>query len=362
MRFLFRTAVVLILITTGSGLLPAQKASNTQEQKGSGSRPMATIDGVPITETQARMEGAAALDSLELQIMKSKAIASRNEHQILEKALERIIEEKLLRAEAEKQKISKEELLEKEVKKKVSEPTAEQVDAFYEENKQRIVKSKEEVAPDIRRYLKQREESKLREEFIDKLEKEHQVVRLLEPLRYNVNISERPTSGPVSAPVLLVLFSDFQCPYCKMFSGTIKQVQKQYGDKVHLVFRQFPLSEIHPNAKNAAEASLCAWAQGKFWEMHDLLFQDQNNLRAESLRDRADKIGLDVAAFNTCMDSGRYGSQIYEDLHAGAAVGVEGTPALFINGRFIYGAQPYENVVEIIDEELSAKQETNLNK
>jgi predicted DsbA family dithiol-disulfide isomerase len=360
MRLMLKAIAVFIAITAGPGMLIAkkEKASGAQESKNPGSKRVATVDGVPITETQARMEGAAELDSLELQVMKSKALAARNEHEILEKALERIIEAKLLQSEAEKRGISKEELLAKEVQQKIKEPADEEVDAFYAEDKQRISKPKEAVAPRIREFLKRQQANVLREELFSKLEKEHPVARLLEPLRYNVGVEDRPSMGPASAPVLLVAFSDFQCPYCKQFSETLKEVMKQYKDKVHLVFRQFPLTEIHPNARKAAEASLCADAQGHFWEMHDLLFQSQSNLRDEDLKSRAGKLGLDTAAFNKCLDSARFGSRVYEDLRAGAGAGVEGTPALFINGRFLYGSRSYEEVASTIDEELKAKKET----
>ena len=135
----------------------------------------------------------------------------------------------------------------------------------------------------------------------------------------------------------------------------MKEVQKRYGDSVQVVFRQFPLTNIHANAERAAEASLCAQAQGRFWDMHDLMFQNQNNLRNEDLKNQAGKLGLDAAAFNACLDSKRYGRTINEDLRAAAAAGVEGTPALFINGRFLYGSRPLEEVSGIIDEELAKK-------
>jgi predicted DsbA family dithiol-disulfide isomerase len=355
MRVLSRTMLVVIILLIGSGGFPAQKRSRGKEQKPSGMKKMASVDGVAITETQARMEGAADLDSLELQVLRSKATAARNEHDILENALERLIQEMLLRSEAQKRGLSKEELLTREIQPNITEPTAEEIDAFYTENKQRIGKPKEQVLPQISKLLKQRKESELREAFFSRLEKEHQVVRNFEPLRYTVDSSSRPSLGPASAPVQLVLFSDFQCPYCKRFNVTVKEVLKKYGDKVHLVFRQFPLTNIHANAQKAAEASLCAQAQGHFWEMHDLLLQNQGNLRDVELKERANRLGLDLAAFNSCLDSARYGGQIQEDIRAGASAGVEGTPALFINGRFLYGSRPFEDVAAVIDEELKSK-------
>ena len=328
MRFLFRTIATFILIITGFGLLSAQPASRSNKEKSSESKRLATIDGVPITETQARTEGAASLDSLELQILREKAAAVRRERAILEGTVEHIIEDRLLQAEAKKRGITKDELLAKEVMQKVPVPTAEEIDRFYDENKQRIGRPKEDVAPSISRYLQQDAENNVREVFVKSLEKEHQVKRFLEPLRYDVKVAGRPALGPASAPVLLVLFSDFQCPYCKRFSETLREVRKNYGDKVRLVFRQFPLTEIHAYALQAAEASLCAQAQGHFWEMHDLLFEDQSNLKDADLKSRADKLGLDAGAFGACLDSARYGNQIKEDLRAGATAGVEGTPGV----------------------------------
>jgi predicted DsbA family dithiol-disulfide isomerase len=355
MRFLIRVVPVLFMVLCGAGLLPAQKATKAKEPKVPVSRPLATVDGVPITETQARMEGAAELDSLELQNLRAKAITARNEHQILEEALEKIIEDKLLRADAEKRNISMEELLAREIQQKISEPSADEIENFYTENQQRITRPKEEALPQISKLLKQQKENSLREALLGRLEEEHHVVRLLEPLRYDVNAAGRPSMGPSSAPVLLVLFSDFQCPYCRRFNATMKEVLKRYADSVQVVFRQFPLTNIHANAERAAEASLCAQAQGRFWDMHDLLFQNQNSLRDEDLKSQAGKLGLDAAAFNACLDSKRFSSTIDEDLRAAAAAGVEGTPALFVNGRFLYGSRPLEEISGIIDEELAKK-------
>jgi predicted DsbA family dithiol-disulfide isomerase len=355
MRFLIRVVPVFFIILGGAGCLPAQKATRPKEPKAPMSRSLATVDGVPITETQARMEGAADLGSLELQNLRAKAIAARNEHRILEEALEKIIEEKLLGAEAGRRNISKEELLSAEIRQKLSEPSSDEIEKFYSENKQRITRPKEDAVPQIRILLMQQKENSLRAALLGRLEEEHKVVRLLEPLRYDVNADGRPSLGPVSAPVLLVLFSDFQCPYCKRLNTTMKEVLKRYGDRVHVVFRQFPLTSIHANAERAARASLCAQAQNRFWEMHDLLFENQNSLRDEDLKNKARKLGLNAAAFDTCLDSRQYGSTIHEDMRAAATAGVEGAPALFINGRFLYGSRPLDEISALIDEELASK-------
>jgi protein-disulfide isomerase len=136
--------------------------------------------------------------------------------------------------------------------------------------------------------------------------------------------------------------------------GTIKHVQERYGEQVRLVYRQFPLNSIHPNAQRAAEASLCANEQGKFWEMHDLMFEDQSGLSAEALTQKAESLELDGTTFQQCLSSNKYAEQVKQDVMAGTVVGVTGTPAVFINGRPLVGNVPYSDVAQIIDDELKA--------
>lgn len=314
-----------------------------------------SVDGNIITEAEARAEGAEQFEALELQALRDKAEYARNERKILEKAFDKLIDDKLVDLEAEKRGISKEELLETEIEQKVQEPSDEEVDDFYEMNKSQIAGSKEEMAPRIREYMKGQQEKKVREDFYARLKEDHKVVRSLDYLRFDVDAPGRPARGPVGAPVQLVEFSDFQCSYCRAFSKTLKQVVEKYGDKVRLVFRQFPLRSIHPDAQRAAEASLCAADQGRFWEMHDLMFEDSMNLEEADILKKAEQIGLDVTAFQDCLTSGLHTSQVQEDIHAGAVAGVGGTPTLFINGRYFNGDIPFDSVAKVIDEELSLK-------
>jgi protein-disulfide isomerase len=313
---------------------------------------LASVDGVAITETQVLKKSADDLDSLELEILRSKATFARNKHDILQRSLNQLVEERLLKAEADHRGITEAELVEKEITKFVKEPTDEQIDAFYEGNKGNIRKPKEQVVEKIRKYLKDEQQGDIREAFLKKLEKEHRVTRSFKPIRFEVNAQGRPSKGPAAAPVVLVLFSDFQCPYCRDFNLTIEDVMKKYGDKVRLVFRQFPLTSIHANAQRAAKASLCAAAQNHFWEMHDLLFQNQNSLKEEDIKSRAKDLNLNINAFNSCLDSARISTMIHDDLRAGSMAGVDGTPALFINGRYLGGARSDDDIAAIIEEEL----------
>jgi protein-disulfide isomerase len=163
-----------------------------------------------------------------------------------------------------------------------------------------------------------------------------------------------PSQGPADAPVTIVEFSDFQCPFCSRLYPTVEQVKSTYGDKVHLVFRQFPLN-FHQFAQKAAEASLCADEQGKFWEMHNAMFSKQDELAVDKLKEKAAGMGLKADQFNACLDGGKYAPKVAEDVKAGSEAGVSGTPALFINGRFISGAVPYADIAKVIDDELQRK-------
>jgi len=160
-----------------------------------------------------------------------------------------------------------------------------------------------------------------------------------------------PVKGDPNAPIIIIEFSDFQCPFCERFyTNTLPQIVSQYIDtgKAKLVFRDFPLS-FHPNAQPAAEAAECADEQGKFWEMHDKIFENQGSMSVESYKLWAEEIGLNTEQFNSCLDSGKYASEVQKDFSDGAAAGVSGTPTFFINGEKLVGAQPFEAFKAVLD-------------
>jgi protein-disulfide isomerase len=167
-----------------------------------------------------------------------------------------------------------------------------------------------------------------------------------------VQIQGHPSKGPADAPVTIVEFSDFECPFCGGLFPTLKRVEQNYSEKVRIVYRQFPLNNLHPHAQKAAEASLCANEQNKFWQLHDAMFTDQQNLTVDDLKSKAATLSMNAANFATCLDSGKYAAAIRESLAEGNKVGVDGTPALFINGRYLGGNQPYDEIAKIIDDEL----------
>ena len=308
---------------------------------GAGSKVLAIVAGEEITE--AEVEETMAAQLLKIQ---------RERHQIIAGGLNQLVASKLFAKEAETQGLSVAELLEKEVSGKVVPPTDEEVDAFYQENQAQIRQPKEQVSVQIHQHLVQQRTQEGRMELVEALKEKYGAETFVEPLRLQVASAGYPSIGPADAPVTIVEFSDFQCPYCSRVLPTLEKVNEEYGDRVRIVFRQFPLLNIHPQAQKAAEASLCAFDQDKFWEMHDAMFADQKGLSVDQLKTKAVTLGLDAGVFDECLDSNKYADQVEEDLRAGSRMGVTGTPAVFINGRFLSGAQPFETFAAIIDQEL----------
>lgn len=172
--------------------------------------------------------------------------------------------------------------------------------------------------------------------------------------RYDISIEpDDPVLGPVDAPVTIIEFADFQCPYCvRHFQETYPLIIAQYGDQVRFVFKNFPLTSIHPEADPAAQAAECAREQGMFWEYHDLLFGGTLGLGQAAYQGYAAQLGLDVAALNTCLEEGRYAQAVDQDMAQGQQLGVSSTPTFFVNGIALVGAYPFDVFASVIDYEL----------
>jgi protein-disulfide isomerase len=168
---------------------------------------------------------------------------------------------------------------------------------------------------------------------------------------YQVNIENAPTRGPADAAVTLVEFSDFQCPFCARVGPTIKQIEKEYGDRVRIVFKHLPLS-MHTKAPAAHAAAEAAALQGRFWEMHDRIFENQREMSEEKYLEWAGELGLDVERFKRDMASSEVKARVERDRLEASSLGVSGTPAFFLNGRYLSGAKPFSEFKQRIDEEL----------
>lgn len=271
-------------------------------------------------------------------------------------AVEALIEDELLTQDAKARKLDVAALVQQEISAKVADPTDAEVAQWFQQNQARLQGATlDQAGGAIRSYLLQQRTLDVRQRYLDGLRAKVATRIMLDPPRQVIAKADRPSTGPDNAPIQLIEFSDFQCPYCESAFPTVKQVLNTYGDRIHFTYRHYPLT-IHPRARPAAEASQCAAEQGKFWQFHDKLFGDQSRLGDEDFKRDAVQLGLDTAQFNACVDSHKYQADIDTDIHAGDEAGVSGTPAFYINGRMLSGAQPFEAFKRIIDEELATKQ------
>jgi protein-disulfide isomerase len=166
--------------------------------------------------------------------------------------------------------------------------------------------------------------------------------------------ADAPTRGPADAPVTVQVWLDFQCPFCRQVAPALDQLLEAYPNDVRLVFRNRPLSSIHPAAQLAAEAAMAANAQGKFWEYHDVLFANQRRLDRASLERYASELGLDMTAFKAALDQGTYTARVVDESRAAGQAGINGTPAIFVNGAELRGAQPFEVLAQAVEAALAA--------
>lgn len=294
---------------------------------------LAKVGDAVLTEKDMHDELAGELVKLE-----------RQKHQLLARGVESRVRDMLIEQEAERRGLSREQLIEQEVDAKLSQVPAAEVDAFYERGKAQIRQPKERVEAQIRKFLAM-------EQFVESLRDAAEVEILTTPFRIEVEATG-PSRGADDPAVTIVEFSDFECPYCQQATSVLDQLMASHGDRVRLVYRHYPLDNLHPHARKAAEASLCAQEQDKFWPMHDQMFASQRSLGIGGLKALAVAAGLEAEAFNGCLDSGRHAEAVEADFQAGRKAGVERTPAFFINGRYMSGAPTYEALSEVIEQEL----------
>lgn len=300
---------------------------------------LATIDGQPITEALAE-EAAPAIHQARTALYEARRRAA-------EEAIGKI----LLEREAKRRGITVEQLLETEVYSKVGQIASEEVRRLYEANQARLQQPFEKMAADLERYLRNQRAASWRASLVSELRKGARIEFLIDRPRVRVD-AIGPSRGPSEAPVTIVEFSDFQCPFCANAGPVLKQVLDAYRDQVRVVYRDFPIDAIHPQARKAAEAARCADEQGKFWEYHDKLFTNQQALGADGLKRYAEKLGLDTNAFAVCLDSAKFKAAVENDRRDAEKAGVSGTPTFFVNGQQFVGVPSLEAIRKVIEEEL----------
>ena len=274
-------------------------------------------------------------------------------YETLREGLDEMIAEELTKLEAAARGVTPEELTKEEVFAKTGKPTDEQAQKLYDANKDKLGNASfDSVKSRLMDHLIQGMLEEREHAFAAELKKKYKTEVSLQPPMVDVGTGGRASrGGGPNAPVTMIEFSDYECPFCKKADETVQEVMKTYGDKVRLVHRDFPLA-FHAHARPAAQAARCAEAQGKFWEYHGKLFASQD-LSPEKLKAMATEVGLDGPKFDECIAKQPFEKSIDQDIADGTAVGVTGTPAFFINGRMLTGAQPFEKFKEVIDEELA---------
>ncbi len=330
-------AVALILVLGGS--------ANTTYAQTPATEPLAEVNGFPITAKDVERSLAPKLAPLEEQIYTLK----RNE-------IDALVTQRLLAQEAAKRGMTVAALLDQEVTSKVSLVTEREIDIYYEANKARMRGDVDSARAQIRSTLQQQKLNAYRDAFLNSLRAQAKIVVYLEPppiARVDVAIAGAPMRGSPDAPVTIVEFSDFECPFCKQASATMAAVMAKYPGKVRFVYRDFPLETIHPLARGAALAGRCAREGGKFWEYHDVLFAQSPKLAPDDLKRYAAQVGLDAGKFDACLANRANETALQKDIDEGNALGITGTPVFYINGRTVRGAQRIDAFSRVIDDELA---------
>ena len=337
----------------GNGKAPAPSAT-AATSTGSASDPKA-----PVAKYEGGTVTAGELDEFAKEEVKK--LQDEHEQRVFElrkAALDALIVKRIIDERAAKEGLAAEDLVKREVTDKAPQPSEQEMRAVYDQAKAQgqQLPPYDEVKGQIQQYLVNMKGRDALSAYYDKVRSEANVQVLLQPKRVEV-AAEGPAKGPATAPITIVEFSDFECPYCVRAEESVEQVMKAYEGKVRLVYRDFPLPN-HAKAQKAAEAAHCAGDQGKYWEMHSKLFENQQALDVPALKGYAKDLSLDMAKFDKCLDGGDKAQVVQDHKKAGEAAGVSGTPAFFINGILLSGAQPFEAFKQVIDSELARGTQT----
>ena len=346
------SCVLALVVTLGVAACGDSSSAAEQAQSSSQTNPdqiVAEINGRKITlkEVDAKWEEFDAAE---------RARVTQLLYQNRRNMLGQVVGDILIEEAATAAGLSADAYLQKETAARAKPITEAELLQFFEENKDRAQgRSLDELRGPMKEFMASQRALQVRAQVVDELEKKSGGTKvMLDPPRYTVAVaSADPVRGDLSAPVTIVEFSDYQCPFCARVNPTLAKgfrpilrvnptlakVRETYGNKVKIVFKDFPLPN-HLLAPKAAEAAHCAAEQGKYWEMHDAMFANQGALEVPGLKQAAAALGLNAATFDRCLDSGRHGATVAAGMGQGQRLGVNSTPTLYINGRPIIGALP----------------------
>jgi protein-disulfide isomerase len=311
------------------------------------------VGGAKIAEVDDRV---ILTSDLEKYAGREISLQRENLYKLEKQKLDEYISAFLLTQEAKKRGVSVETILDQEVNSKILPVGDDEIEVFYKANKTRIAVDLDKGREQIRDYLRNQKIEAQKALFLKSLRSKAKVISYLKPppaFRAELSVAGEPFRGSEKAPVTIVKFEDFLCPFCKQVQPTFNDLLSRYNGKVRLVHKDLPLESLHSQARQAAEAARCAYEQGKFWEYHDKLYANSPKASADDLKSYAKGVGLNIDSFDRCLTSGKYKAVVQQDLNEGAQLGLTGTPTFFINGREISGNQPLEAFEAIIDEELA---------
>ncbi|MBV8551358.1 MAG: thioredoxin domain-containing protein [Acidobacteriaceae bacterium] len=301
---------------------------------------LAQVDGTKITFADVEQKRSGSLFQ-----------ARNSYYQVERKALDEYIDQYLLERQAQKEKVTVDQLLEKHVKSTLpKDPSEESLRVYYEGVD--TTEPFEAVRDQILDNVRQRRFERARTAYIQSLRREANIAIMLAPPRTNISLNNTPVRGPQTAPVVVVEYADYECPYCQQIDPVLLKLENEYKGRVAFAYKDTPLP-MHPHAEKAAEAAHCAGAQGKYWEYHDVLFASKQ-YEIPALKQSARTLNLDAAVFDKCLDSGEQKAAVTAQLEEAQRLGLQGTPSFFINGRFLSGAVSYEMLRNTIEQELSA--------
>ena len=269
--------------------------------------------------------------------------------------LKSLLLEKLVKADPKSKGLTNDQYFEKFIASKIK-VTDKDIQDFVSKNNVPADKLNQQVKTKIEEYIKAEKNKDALEAFVAEKTKGKNIEVFIDkplPPTYEVEVGSAPYSGAKDAKVVIVEFSDFQCPFCAKAAQTVNQLKEKFGDKIKVVFKQFPLS-FHSQAKKAAIASLCANEQGsdKFWKLHDHFFSNQANLAPEKIKEEAARLGIESKKFDKCLNDNKYLGQVEKDIQQGKKLGVKGTPTFFVNGMIFLDGHDFKKFSEFVAQEL----------
>ena len=348
---LFAAGCLMVAVSacgSTSKATPAAQAGGAARAGTGADEVLATVEGQPITAADVRKALGQNLAKLEEQA-----------YELKKQQVDELIAPRPVAAQAARRGPPVDDLVRLEVTAKLAPVGASDIDAFVAANRSRIPGDPAKFTAQIRSYLEAQRKDAQRQAFVGSLRAKAKVeVHLEAPpvFRAEVATAGAPVRGNVKAPITIVEFSDFHCPFCRSVQPALRDVLAKYPGQVRLVYKHFPLDSLHPQARRASEASWCANEQGKFWEFHDRVYAAGPDASDAALGKFAAEAALDKAAFNACLASGKPTAAIQKDVDEGVGHGINGTPGFFVNGRFLSGNQPLSAFENIIHEELRAEQ------